>query len=166
MGKTPCIIVAVLVLVLWTTAARAGTPKCLALDANDGALILEIANPSPARCAAQLEVAMKKRRCPAHAARGATIEYTTYYEHPGVKGKLVTVSCAPPASPKCRAIDDRTHSTIAVAFQASSARCAQLLASVVKQERCTRRTRGKRIAYTARFDQRGAPDKRAALVCP
>jgi hypothetical protein len=172
MGKTPCVIVAVLV--LGTTAARAGTPKCLALDANDGALILESANASATRCAAQLEIAMKKRRCPARATRRATIEYTTYYEHRGVKGKLVTLSCAAaaraataaaPAAPKCRAIDDRTRSAIAVASQASSARCALLLASEVKKQRCTKRTRGKKIAYTARFEQRGAKDKRVALVC-
>lgn len=163
MGKTPCAIVAVLA--LWTTAARAGTPKCLALEASDGALILEIANASPTLCAAQLEVAMKKRRCPPRAARGATIEYTTYYEHPGVKGKLVTVSCAPPEPPRCRAIDDKTHSTIAVAAQPSSARCAALLASEVKKARCTKQPRGKKIAYTARFEQRGAKNARVALVC-
>lgn len=163
MVKAACVIVAVLV--LWTTAARAGTPKCLALDANDGALILEIVNVSPTRCAEQLEVAMKKKRCPARTARGATIEYDTFFEHTGQKGKLVTLSCAPPGPPKCRAVDDKARATLAVASHASGVRCELMLASQVKQARCTKRTRGKKIAYTARFEQRGVKDKRVALVC-
>src|SRR5262245_7464441 len=162
MGRTPCLIVAVLA--LGTTAAWAGAPRCLALNANDGALILGIEDVSATRCAAKLEAAVKKRRCPARAAPGTKIEYTTYYEHRGVKGKLVTLPCAPPA-PKCRAIEDRTRATIAVASQASSARCAALLAGEVRKERCTRRTRGKKIAYTARFEQRGARDQRGAVIC-
>jgi hypothetical protein len=163
MARAACVIAAVLV--LWTTAARAGTPKCLALDANDGALILEIVNASPARCAEQLEVAMKKKRCPPRAARGVTIEYTTFFEHTGNKGKLVTLSCAPPEPPKCRAIEGKARAAIAVASHASSVRCELMLANLVKKQRCTRRTRGQKLAYTAQFEQRGAKDKRVALVC-
>ena len=153
-----------LIALLWSSAASAATPKCRALDANDGALILEVANRSAAKCTAQLDAAMKKRGC-THAHTGKKVEFTSQYDHPGVKGKLTTLTCGVAELPKCRAIDLKTHSTIAEAAQKSSTRCAALLVTEVKKERCTRAKRGKKIEYKTSFEQRGAKAKRVAVVC-
>jgi hypothetical protein len=160
MGKTLCVLVAL----LWSGTAHARTHKCRALDANDGALILEVENRSATKCTALLTAAMKKRRCE-HAPKGKQFEFTTHYDHSGAHGKLVTLSCGEVSLPKCRAIDLKTKRTIAEVAQASSARCAKLLATEVKKERCTKSRSGKRIAYASKFEQRGAKDKRVALVC-
>ena len=149
---------------LWASASWGATPKCRALDANDGALILELANRSAAKCTAALTAAMKKRGC-AHAKKGKQVEFTTQYDHPGVKGKLTTLTCGVVELPKCRAIDLKTNATIAEASQKSSARCATLLATEVKKERCTKASHGKKIQYKTSFDQRGAKGKRVAVVC-
>jgi hypothetical protein len=174
--------------------ARADIPKCRALDANDGALLLEYANNSATTCAAQLEATMRKRRCTK--APGAQVEYTTNFEHRGVQGRLVTIQCNPPVAkkpaakpvrtarsarpakparvakvtpapkaPQCRAVDLRTKGTIAVAAQPSALRCAAVLAAEVKEKRCTKQTHGKKIEYATRFDQRGVKDGRAAVTC-
>jgi len=160
MRSWSCIVVAL----LWTSAAWSATPKCRALDANDGALILELANRSASKCTAALTAAMKRRGC-AHAAKGKHVEFTTQYDHPGVKGKLTTLTCGAVELPKCRAIDVKTHATIAEAAQKSSARCATLLAVEVKKERCTKGSHGKKIQYKTSFEQRGAKAKRVAVVC-
>ena len=90
MGRL-AISVAILVLVGAAAQAQAAPLRCRALDANDGALLLEITNASAGQCAAQLEATMKKRRC----TRGrAEIEYSTQFDHAGVQGRLVTVPCA------------------------------------------------------------------------
>src|SRR5262245_14415767 len=101
MRKTLCVLVTVMGV---GASAWAAAPKCRALDANDGALILEIANRSAAQCTAMLAASMKKKRC-AHALRGKKVEYMTQYDHPGVKGELTTLTCGPAvaAVPKCRA---------------------------------------------------------------
>lgn len=158
-----------LAVVVIATVVSAGTawavrPKCRALDANDGALILEVANRSATKCTALLSSAMKKKRC-TRSAKGKKVEYMSQYDHAGVKGKLTTVTCGAAELPKCRAIDAKTKTTIAEVAQKSSTRCAKLLASEVKHERCTKKNHGKRIAYTTRFEQRGAKAKRVALVC-
>jgi hypothetical protein len=105
------------------------------------------------------------RRLSAHATKGKLVEYMTQYDHNGVKGKLTTLTCGEAALPKCSAIDVKTKKTIAEVAQQSSTRCASLLAREVKHERCSKRTRGKKIEYKARFEQRGAKPKRVALVC-
>lgn len=160
MRTTLCVIVAVLV----GGTARAAAPNCRALDANDGALILEASHRSATKCTALLKTAMKKRRC-AHAAKGKQVEFMSHYDHKGVRGKIETVTCGLAEVPKCRAIDLRTKRTIAEVAHASSTRCARLLASEVKKERCTKRKAGARIAYATTFEQRGAKNKRSALVC-
>jgi hypothetical protein len=108
MGRTLCVIVAV----LWGgSAAWARTPKCRALDANDGALILEVANRSASKCTALLTAAMKKKRCE-HSAKGKQVEFMSHYDHDGVQGKLTAVRCGVTELPKCRAIDLKTKRTI------------------------------------------------------
>jgi hypothetical protein len=159
MGKILCVIVAL----LWGGTAFAAAPKCRALDANDGALILEAANYSAAKCTAMLAAAMKKRRC-AGASNGKLVEYTAQYDHRGAHDKLTSVTCGV-VVPKCSAVDLKTKKTIAEVAQKSSTRCAKLLATEVKHERCTKAHRGKRIEYRTRFEQRGAKGRRAALVC-
>ena len=154
----------VIVAVLSGGTAWAVTPKCRALDANDGALILEVANPSAKKCTSLLTSAMKKKRC-TRSAKGKKVEYMSQYDHRGAEGKLTTVTCGSAELPKCRAIDAKTKKTIAEVAQKSSARCAKMLATEVKHERCTKRNHGKRIRYTTRFEQRGAKAKRVALVC-
>jgi len=153
---------ALVLVVLWNSTVWALTPKCRALDANDGALILEIANRSASKCTAMLSTAMKKRRC-GHAARGKKVEYMSQYDHAGVQGKLTTVTCGAAELPKCTAVDVKTKATLAEVAQKSSSRCAALLAKEIKKERCTKH--GKKIVYRTRFQQPGAKGKRVALVC-
>ena len=192
MGRL-AIAIGILVL-LGTSRVDAGIPKCRALDANDGALLLEYASGSASSCAAQLEATMRKRRCTK--APGAQVEYTTQFDHRGVQGRLVTLACNPPVAkkaaakpvrtartartakptrvakvapapkaPQCRAVDPRTKGTIAVAAQPSALRCAAVLAAEVKEKRCTKQTHGKKIEYATRFDQRGVKAGRAAATC-
>lgn len=164
MGNAVRAVIAMLLVMLRAGPAHAVTPKCRALDANDGALILEIANQSAARCTSMLTAAMQKKRC-AHAARGTKVEYMTQYDHGGVKGSLTTLTCGVVVLPKCRAVDLKTQATIATVEQQSSTRCATLLASAVNKQRCTKSSRGKKVEYKAQFEQRGAKAKRVSLVC-
>jgi hypothetical protein len=152
---------------LWAhSVAYAITPKCRALDANDGALILEVKNASATKCTAQLAAAMKKRRC-GHA-KGKQVEYMTQYDHKGVEGKLTTVTCGvaeKPELPKCRALDIKTSSEIAEVAQKSSTRCDSLLRAEVKKDRCTKKMRGKKVAYKVKFEHKGVKGRRETVAC-
>lgn len=155
------------ILVVCARGAWAITPKCRALDANDGALILEVANGSATKCTATLATAMKKKRC-AKAARGTKVEYMTQYDHKGVKGSLTSVTCgvaAPVATPTCRAVDVKTKETIAEVANKSSTRCKALLATAVKKKRCTAGRGGKKVAYRTQYEQKGAKGKVTTLTC-
>ena len=141
MGKTLC---ALVVVALFSGTASAVTPKCRALDANDGALILQVANRSATKCTSLLASAMKKRRC-SRATRGKKVEYMSQYDHAGVRGKLTTVTCGVAEVPTCSAVDVKTKTTIAEVAYRSSSRCATMLAKEVKKERCTKAQRGARV---------------------
>ena len=55
---------------------------------------------------------MKKRRC-TRAGHRKTFEYERHYEHRRMDRGLVTVSCARPEVPMCRAVDVKSRKTIA-----------------------------------------------------
>ena len=166
MGRVVCI----LVTLLWGSAAWAAVPKCRALDARDGALILEIANRSAAECRVMLTAAMKQRRC-TRAHHPASFEFESQYDHRGTRGTFVTVSCAAPRPPKpaklpkCRAVDLETKKTIAEAASTGSAYCVDKLVPKVRKAWCTRARRGKRLEFQARFEHRHVRPKRVAMSC-
>src|SRR5688572_9727520 len=114
-------IVAGLIVAVGTAgSAEARTPTCRALDANDGALILERESRSSTKCTALLAASMEMRLC-SKARPGTTIEYMTHYDHRGVRGKLTTLTCgdaqATKKVPKCRALEVKNKSTLAEAQQ-------------------------------------------------